>query len=122
QAVRYTLRRLREGDPVHIYIEGERTWDGALQPPRPGTVRLALKAGVPILPAVIDGSYDAWPRWDRGLRAAPIRVPFGPPFRLPQLDERREREAALPEASARIMGEIARLLGVPMPDLVDNET
>lgn len=122
QAVRYTLRRLREGDPVHIYIEGERTWDGSLQPPRPGTVRLALKAGVPILPCAIDGSYDAWPRWDRGLRKAPVRVAFGPTFMLPQLDDRQEREAALPEASARIMGEIARLLGVEMPALVDEET
>jgi 1-acyl-sn-glycerol-3-phosphate acyltransferase len=114
-AVRYTLRRLAEGDPVHIYIEGERTWDGSLQPPRPGALRIALKAGVPILPCVVDGSYDVWPRWDRWPRRAPVRVAFGPTFRLPQLDDRRERDAALPDAAARIMGELARLLGRDMP-------
>ena len=117
-AVRYTLRRLAEGDPVHIYIEGERTWDGSLQPPRPGTLRIALKAGVPILPCVIDGSYDVWPRWDRGIRRAPVRVAFGPTFSLPKIDRRAEREAALPEAADRIMGELARLLGVAAPRLV----
>jgi len=115
QAVRYVLRRLGEGDPVHIYIEGERTWDGSLQPPRRGTVKIALRAGVPILPAVIDGTYDVWPRWDRGLRSAPVRVAFGPTFRLPTPLNRREREAAIPAASDRIMAELARLLGVEPP-------
>lgn len=117
QAVRTTLRRLAAGHPVHIYIEGERTWDGTLRPPRPGTVRLALKAGVPILPCAIDGAYDVWPRWDRRLRRGRVTVAFGPPFRLPQLHDRAAREAALPEAQARIMGAISALLGDPAPTL-----
>ncbi|HUF49197.1 MAG TPA: lysophospholipid acyltransferase family protein [Longimicrobiales bacterium] len=119
-AVRYTLRRLAEGDPVHIYIEGERTWDGTLQPPRPGTVRIALKAGVPIVPCAIDGSYDVWPRWDRAARAADVRVAFGKPFLLPQLHHRTDRERALPHAADRIMGAIAALLGVPPTRLADD--
>lgn len=114
-AVRTTLRRLRAGHPVHIYIEGERTWDGTLRPPRPGTVRLALKAGVPILPCAVDGAYDVWPRWDRRIRRGRVRVAFGEPFTLPQLDDRDSREAALPDASARIMGAIGELLGVQPP-------
>ena len=44
QAVRQVLRRLRQGNGVVIYIEGERSWDGRLQPPRLGTVRVALHA------------------------------------------------------------------------------
>src|SRR5690625_4444670 len=64
QAVRYTLRIIERGEPVGIYIEGERTWDGRLQEPRPGTARLILKAGAPVVPCTIDGSFDAWPRWD----------------------------------------------------------
>lgn len=106
QAVRITLRRLAHGYPVAIYIEGERTWDGAMQPPRPGTVRVALKAGVPILPCAIAGAYEAWPRWDRLPQRAPICVSYGDPFRLPKLDDRREREAALPAATDRIVNAI----------------
>lgn len=106
QAVRTTLRRLRQGCPVAIYIEGERTWDGRLQQPRPGTVRVALKAGVPILPCAIAGAYDVWPRWSRLPRRGRISVSYGATFRLPQLDRKNDRERALPEASQRIMAAI----------------
>ncbi|HEX6309187.1 MAG TPA: lysophospholipid acyltransferase family protein [Longimicrobiales bacterium] len=116
QAVRTTLRRLRDGYAVHIYVEGERTWDGAMRPPRPGTVRLALKAGVPIIPCAVDGAYDVWPRWDRHPRPGPVTVAFGRPFHLPHLEDRRQREAVLPEASDRIMHEIRTLLDLPTAD------
>jgi 1-acyl-sn-glycerol-3-phosphate acyltransferase len=103
QAARTVLRLLAEGHGVGIYIEGERTWDGRLQAPRLGSVRLILKAGVPVVPAVIQGTYDVWPRWHRSLRRLPVRVTFGAPLRFPKLDRRSEREAALPAAAERIM-------------------
>ena len=43
QVVRTALRLLEEGEAVCIYPEGERSWDGLLQPLRRGTVRLILK-------------------------------------------------------------------------------
>jgi 1-acyl-sn-glycerol-3-phosphate acyltransferase len=122
QAVRIALRRLGAGHPVHIYVEGERTWDGMLRPPRPGTVRLALKAGVPILPCAVDGAYDVWPRWDRRVRRGRVRVAFGKPFTLPRIDNRAEREAAVPQAGARIISEISGLLGVPVPGPQSDDT
>ncbi len=103
QAARQVLRRLKAGNGVVVYIEGERSWDGQLQPPRLGTVRLALKAGVPIVPVRIDGAYEAWPRWDRKIKRHRIRIEFREPFRLPQLDTRAEREAVLMDAADRIM-------------------
>jgi 1-acyl-sn-glycerol-3-phosphate acyltransferase len=113
QAVRYTLRRLGEGHGVSIYMEGERSWDGRLQKPRQGTVRLALKCGVPIVPCAISGSYEAWPRWDRRIRSSPVRIRFGPAIRLPRLDRRSDREALLPEATDRIVNAISALLDPP---------
>jgi 1-acyl-sn-glycerol-3-phosphate acyltransferase len=110
QAVRVVLRRLAAGEAVGIYVEGERSWDARLQQPRRGTIRVALHAGVPIVPCTIVGSYDVWPRWHRGLRLEPIRIDFGPPFRLPTITDRRAREAALDEAAATIMGTLERQL------------
>ena len=103
QAVRQVLRRLEQGNGVIIYIEGERSWDGRLQPPRLGTVRLALKAGAPIVPVRVDGAYDAWPRWHRKIKRNRIRIEFREPFRLPQLDHRKEREPYVAEAANQIM-------------------
>lgn len=104
QSVRMVLRRLEQGEPVGIYPEGERSWDGRLQEPRRGTIRLVLRAGVPIVPCTISGSYDVWPRWDRRVRRGHIRIDFGMPFRLPPAPDRAAREAALPAAISRIMG------------------
>jgi len=98
QAVRTVLRRLEAGHGIVIYVEGERTWDGRLQPPRLGTIRLLLKAGVPVIPCRIEGSYDVWPRWHKKMRPGTVRVSFGKPLPLPRLASRAEREQALPEA------------------------
>jgi 1-acyl-sn-glycerol-3-phosphate acyltransferase len=114
QAVRHALRKLGRGEGVAIYIEGERTWDGALQPPRLGTVRLILKAGVPVVPCTIAGSYDAWPRWDRHIRLLPVTIRFGAPLHFPKLDHRCERERAVPDTAGRIMEALAGQL--PHPD------
>lgn len=106
QAVRQVLRRLKQGNGVIIYIEGERSWDGRLQPPRLGTVRLALKAGAPIVPVRVDGAYDAWPRWHRKIKRNRIRIEFREPISLPQLDSRGEREPHVARAAERIMSAI----------------
>jgi 1-acyl-sn-glycerol-3-phosphate acyltransferase len=107
QAVRLVLRRLEEGNAVGIYVEGERSWDGRLQEPRRGTIRLALHAGVPIVPCTIAGSYEVWPRWDRHLRRGRIRIRFGQPFTLPHPRSRAERELLVDHAADRIMGTLA---------------
>lgn len=106
QAVRTALRRLREGEGVGIYVEGERSWDGSLQPPRLGAIRLLLKAGVPVIPAVITGSYDAWPRWARGVRSATVRIRFKSPVPLPPAHDRAQRDAVLDDAVRLVMGAI----------------
>jgi 1-acyl-sn-glycerol-3-phosphate acyltransferase len=116
QAVRVALRRLSQNCGVAIYIEGERSWDGELQEPRPGTIRLALKAGVPVIPCVIQGSYEASPRWDGRIRPGRVSIAVLPPIAFPRLDGRRNREPALQDAQRTIMnalaGEIGRLRGL----------
>jgi 1-acyl-sn-glycerol-3-phosphate acyltransferase len=98
QAARTVLRRLADGHAVMIYPEGERTWDGRFQGARRGTVRLVLKAGVPVIPCRIEGAYDVWPRWDRRIRPGVVSVTFGKPLDLPKTTARSDRERALPDA------------------------
>jgi len=98
QALRVVLRRLESGEAVGIYPEGERSWDGELQPFRLGTIRLLLKAGVPVIPCGVVGSYDVWPRWSKKIRRRRVRVEFGEPIHWPALHSRKEREEQLDEA------------------------
>lgn len=103
QAVRTVLRTLDRGEPIGIYIEGERSWDGELQRPRLGALRLILKAGVPVIPTGITGSYDAWPRWSRTPKHAKIRISFGEPLHFEAVHDKTKREALLDETGHTIM-------------------
>ncbi len=102
QVVRVILRRLSEGQGIGIYPEGERSWDAQIQPFRRGTIRVVLKAGVPVIPCGVSGSYDVWPRWSKRLRRAPVRIRFGEAINFGPHDDRAERERAVPEATERI--------------------
>lgn len=113
QAVRVALRRLSEGKGVSIYAEGERTWDGRVHPFRRGTVRLALRAGVPIIPCGISGSFDVWPRWAGRPRRADVTVRYGEPIHWKAHRDRGERERALPEAAAALEAAVRDLVDEP---------
>ena len=109
QAVRVVLRRLSEGEAVGVYPEGERSWNAQLQPFRRGTIRLLLKAGVPVIPCGLAGAYDVMPRWSKTIRRRRIRVEFGQPILWPAMDSREERNAFLPEATETLRSTLASL-------------
>jgi 1-acyl-sn-glycerol-3-phosphate acyltransferase len=112
QSVRVLLRRIEEGEAVCLYPEGERTWDGSLQPLRRGAVRVMLRCGVPVIPVGIEGSYDAWPRWSsRPRRGCAVKVRFGAPLVFGAHGTREEREAALPLAEETLRMALLELSG-----------
>lgn len=55
-------RHLAQGSPVLIFPEGTRTPDGRLQSFKDGAFRLAMEAGVPIIPIALHGTYDTLPK------------------------------------------------------------
>lgn len=61
-AIKESLRRLKHGDCVVLFPEGTRTADGRIGPMLPGLGAIARKAKVPIVPTLIDGLAQAWPR------------------------------------------------------------
>ena len=61
-AVREALARLRAGAVVLMFPEGTRTRDGSISLLHGGPIAIAARAGVPVLPMVIDGAFEAWPR------------------------------------------------------------
>ena len=75
-----TLRRLRNGGIVTLFPEGTRSLDGELGPLKPGIAVLVARAGVPVVPAGIAGTFEAWPRSRLFPRPHPIRVHYGPPI------------------------------------------
>jgi 1-acyl-sn-glycerol-3-phosphate acyltransferase len=104
-AIETAVERVRAGDIVVIFPEGTRKEKGLVKRhqsrPRTGAARVALRAGAPLVPAAIGGT-------DRLLRLGPLRVAYGPPVELSDLEGGDEREAAK-EATDRLMAAIAKL-------------
>ena len=98
EAIETAVRLAREGNVVAMFPEGTRRQKGLVkkfQPrPRTGAARIALEAGVPLVPAAVKGT-------DRLLRLGPIRVAYGPPIDLDGLDAQ--------EATYRLMAAIEAL-------------
>lgn len=81
-AMKETIRRLREGHMLIMYPEGSRSTDGELQPIAPGAALVLRRAPVTVIPAMIEGSFRAWPRWRRLFRTHQIAVLYGPPLQI----------------------------------------
>ncbi|MEM3342471.1 MAG: 1-acyl-sn-glycerol-3-phosphate acyltransferase [Thermoplasmata archaeon] len=60
-AIDETLARLKEGMPLLLFPEGTRTRDGCMGRGRIGVGRIVHLAGVPVVPAVINGSHKLVP-------------------------------------------------------------
>jgi 1-acyl-sn-glycerol-3-phosphate acyltransferase len=63
---------LHDGICAFIFPEGTRSRDGRLQPFKKGGFKLAIQAGVPIIPVTIIGSRQVLPRDSIILRPGPI--------------------------------------------------
>jgi 1-acyl-sn-glycerol-3-phosphate acyltransferase len=109
-ALRQALQSLHEGRVVGIFPEGPFSVRGRLEPGLPGVALLALRSGVPVVPAGIRGTYEAL-AGRRGYipRRVPIGVKFGP-ARCFSGDGSHGRRSARSHVTRRIMDDIAALL------------
>jgi 1-acyl-sn-glycerol-3-phosphate acyltransferase len=79
-AIKEAIRRLRDGRIVLVFPEGTRTRDGSIGKLHSGMIVIAQRAKVPILPMVIDGAFEAWPRKQPLPSLHPIRIIYGQPI------------------------------------------
>lgn len=90
--IKEALKRLKRGEMVLIFPEGTRTSDGEMAPFRPGFTALAARSNAAILPAAVDGAYQAWPRTKKFPGFGRISVHFGKPIPHSEIAGRDERE------------------------------
>ena len=104
ESFKTAVRYAREGGVVAMFPEGTRRRKGLRKKhdarPHPGAARIALAAGVPLVPAAIGGT-------DRLKQLGPLRVAYGPPIELDAEGATRRETARV--ATERLMEEIAKL-------------
>jgi 1-acyl-sn-glycerol-3-phosphate acyltransferase len=106
--LRRIIKMLKDGRGVLLFPEGTRSTDGTLQPAEPGAGLVALKAGVPILPARVFGTFESLSRHNKRLRLHPIRVVIGKPYR-PTVPEGRKEKECYGTVAQEMMDRIAEL-------------
>ena len=104
-AIETAVQLAKEGEVVAIFPEGTRRRKGLVKKhvarPHTGAARVALEAGVPLIPAAISGT-------DRIRRLGPLRVAYGRPVELDDLRDKEPREAAQ-VGTDRLMAAIGEL-------------
>jgi long-chain acyl-CoA synthetase len=81
---------LRQGRPLILYPEGERSIDGTPRIFKKGAAILSIHQQVPIVPVAIDGFYEAWPRNKSFQGCKPLKMAFGDPLFPPPESEASE--------------------------------
>src|SRR3954447_2870976 len=74
------IRLLREGKLLGIYPEGTRSPDGRLYKGKTGVARMALEAGVPVIPVAMIGTDRVNPIGSRMWRPRKVQIRIGEPL------------------------------------------
>lgn len=73
-------KRIHDGQSVVVFPEGTRSQDGRLLPFKPGGFRMAVEAGVPLVPVAIHGGTRILPKGDWRVQGGPYRMVVGAPL------------------------------------------
>ena len=79
-ALRTGLRVLASGNLLSLYPEGTRSPDGRLYRGKTGVARMALEAGVPVVPVGLVGLYELQPAGRTIPKIGRVEVRFGKPL------------------------------------------
>ena len=109
QAFREASAFLKKGGIVGLAPEGSRSRDRQLMEGKHGTVLMAIKNKVQVIPAAVIGSADMMKRFLK-LKKMQVKVIFGKPFDLPQPEEGQSEKNVLDLATTEVMCRIAMLL------------
>ncbi|MDR2398662.1 MAG: 1-acyl-sn-glycerol-3-phosphate acyltransferase [Spirochaetaceae bacterium] len=101
------VKRIQAGGSMVIFPEGTRSHGQGLLPFRAGALKLATQAKAPIVPIVIQGSYEIFEKTLR-VRAVPVRATFLPPIDTASLSAEERRQ----HLSNQVYMQIAQALQV----------
>ncbi|MFD8299738.1 lysophospholipid acyltransferase family protein [Streptomyces bauhiniae] len=110
-AVREGLKVLDRGELLGIYPEGTRSHDGRLYKGKVGVAVMALKAGAPVVPCAMIGTFEAQPPGRKIPKLRPITIRFGEPLEFSRYAGMEDEKAVLRAVTDEIMYAVLELSG-----------
>ena len=109
-ALKRVLRSLKEQKGLILFPEGTRSPDGTLQAPKAGVGFIVAKSQVPVVPARIFGTFEAFGKGRKYPRlGVPVTVVFGKPLQPADYDAPNAGKDRYQIVSERIMAAVAKL-------------
>lgn len=116
-AIEEGLGVLGKDELLGIYPEGTRSHDGRLYKGRVGVAAMALKAGVPVVPCAMVGTFELQPPGRRMPRLGRVTIRFGEPLDFARFAGMDDQRAVLRAVTDEVMYEILRLSGQEYVDM-----
>ncbi|MEV3988294.1 lysophospholipid acyltransferase family protein [Streptomyces sp. NPDC049837] len=110
-AIREGLGVLAKGELLGIYPEGTRSHDGRLYKGKVGVAVMALKAGVPVIPCAMVGTFEIQPPGQVVPRIKRVTVRFGEPLDFSRFAGMENDRTVLRAVTDEIMYRILALSG-----------
>src|SRR3989338_3835902 len=111
RAIKAAVSYLKRGAIIVIYPEGTRSLTGKIQKGKTGVARLALWAGVPVVPVGIKGTFEILPKGKNIPRLKKAALNFGKPMYFDSYYNKPISKKILKEITTKIMEEMAALSG-----------
>ncbi|MCK5451742.1 MAG: AMP-binding protein, partial [Candidatus Omnitrophica bacterium] len=86
EALRSSYYVLASGKKLCLFPEGIRTLDGEVMQFKKGFGILTKETGAKLVPVVLEGAHQAWPRTRKFPRFHPIKVRFGKPLEIKEAE------------------------------------
>jgi 1-acyl-sn-glycerol-3-phosphate acyltransferase len=93
-SINEAAERIKAGHSLVIFPEGTRSADGTVGTFKAGSLRLAMKSGVPIVPVTISGSKDIMPKGSSIIKSASVKVIISPPMMPEEFEGMDSRQIA----------------------------
>ena len=116
-ALRTGLRILDEGKLLGIYPEGTRSPNGTLYRGKTGVARMAMEAGVPIIPVAMINTYEIQPPGQVRPRIRRVGVRIGKPLDFSRYDGLENDRFVLRSITDEVMYELMSLSGQEYVDM-----
>ncbi|MDX3526617.1 lysophospholipid acyltransferase family protein [Streptomyces sp. ID05-39B] len=110
-AIREGLGVLSKDELLGIYPEGTRSHDGRLYKGKVGVAVMALRAGVPVVPCAMIGTFEAQPPGKKIPNIHPVAIRFGEPLDFSRYAGMEGEKAVLRAITDEIMYAILTLSG-----------
>ena len=115
-AIKECIRQIRAGYPLIAFPEGTRTSTGKVAPCHPGIIAVAKKTSARLVPTVVEGAFDAWPRHKTWPSVRPIWIEYGTPYTIHPKADSDEEAQLLTKRLRKLHNKLRERIGRPPLD------